>query len=116
MATDLNEPLIRKLLATVDAGLVKGLGKPVAGKMCVEAAISYALGEPHSDGPSCVEPAVRASKIALNDKPWSSAAAYDAANISRDSILTRLAEIMVRALRECGSPGCDWLYLCEEQP
>ena len=49
----ITEPLVRKLLATVDAGLVKGVGIPEPGKMCVEAAISYALGEPHSDGPSC---------------------------------------------------------------
>lgn len=71
-STEITEPLVRKLLATIDAGLVQGLGAPEPGKMCVEAAISYALGEPHSDGPSCVEPNVRGSKIALNDLGWSS--------------------------------------------
>lgn len=228
---EINETMVRKLLNTVDAGLVRGLGEPVPGMMCVEAAISYALGEPHSDGPSCVEDVVRISKIALNDaKGWSSnsarakglrrvaiaqlgskgvvdgkrylalvaegttreivpialraaaklvpmhasalesaavrcetegtresalaarayaaayaadadadadgdaAAAYAAdaadaayaaaaaadhaadaaAGVIRDVILTRLAEIMVRALKECGSPGCDWLWLVDE--
>jgi hypothetical protein len=42
--------------------------------MCVEAAICYALGLPHGDDPGCVEPAVRAFKIRLNDQPWSSTA------------------------------------------
>jgi hypothetical protein len=242
MTFEITEPMVRKLLDTVDAGLVNGLGKPIPGQMCVEAAISFALGEPHSDGPSCVEPVVRQSKIALNDKRWSSdvarakglrrvaiaqlgskgvvngkrylalvaegtireivpialraaakvnpkyavalevaavrceqegsheaalaarpatstynaaynaayavvydtayavvydtaytyASAYDTAYAAaasaasaayasasvRDSILTRLAEIMVRALKECGSPGCDWLWLVdgEERP
>ncbi len=69
---EITENLIRKLLDTVDAGLTSGVGVPEPGKMCVEAAISYALGEPHSDGPSCVEPAVRAGKIRLNDATWSS--------------------------------------------
>ena len=68
----ITEPLVRKLLATVDAGLVRGVGIPEPGKMCVEAAISYALGEPHSDGPSCVDPVVRNAKIILNDASWSS--------------------------------------------
>jgi colicin import membrane protein len=72
MTLVITEPLVRKLLATVDAGLVAGLGQPTPGAMCVEAAISYALGEPHSDGPSCVSPAVRAAKIRLNDAAWPS--------------------------------------------
>ena len=61
-----------KVLGVVDAGLVSGLGVAEPGKMCVEAAICYALGLPHGDDPGCVEPAVRAFKIALNDKRWSS--------------------------------------------
>ena len=76
MSFEINEPMVRKLLEVVDQGLVQGLGIPEPGKLCVEAAISYALGEPHSDGPSCVEQDVRQSKIALNDAPgWSSDAA-----------------------------------------
>jgi hypothetical protein len=69
---EINEALVQKLLDTVDDGLTSGVGEPVPGQMCVEAAISYALGEPHSDGPSCVEPAVREGKIRLNDAQWSS--------------------------------------------
>ncbi len=65
-------PLIKKLLCTVDAGLVNGLGTPEPGKMCVEAAVCYALGLPHNDKPACVGVAVRAFKIRLNDCPWPS--------------------------------------------
>jgi hypothetical protein len=228
MSFVITEPMVRKLVATVDRGLVKGLGDPEPGKMCVEAAISYALGEPHSDGPSCVDPIVRQAKIALNDGPWSGpmarargmravaigqlgskdvidavkfvrllseyvirevvpialraagtlnpdyaerlnnaadrcakdgdqsaayaaaraadAAAYAAADAAdaadaaadasdaayaaahaayaaahaadaeMDRILSLCAALMVRALKECGSPGCDWLWLLDEIP
>jgi hypothetical protein len=40
--------------------------------MCVEAAICYALGEPHGDNPSCVGSAIREYKIKINDAQWSS--------------------------------------------
>ena len=206
MALEITEPLIRKLLATVDAGLTAGVGVPEPGKMCVEAAIAFALGEPHSDGPTCVHPVVRAGKIALNDCAWSSdlaraqglrrvaiaqlgstkidyvkyvtllaqythdeivplaaesaktaaeyaesaaqyaeyaaqsaaqsaaesaqtaqyaaqsakAARYAktaqyAAQSDRDAALRLSADLMVRALKECGSPGCEWLWLCDEE-
>src|SRR5690348_7959777 len=63
----------KKVLETVDAGLVKGVGKPIPGQMCVEAAVNYALGQPHGDNPvSCVAPSVRIAKIKLNDAQWSS--------------------------------------------
>lgn len=64
-----------KVLKTVDAGLVHGLGNAVPGEMCVEAAVCYALGLPHSDDPGCVSPALRALKIALNDTGWSTPSA-----------------------------------------
>ena len=69
---ELNEAVARKVLETVDAGLVHGLGNPVPGQMCVEAAVNYALGFPHGDDPKCVGRAVRAYKIRLNDSSWSS--------------------------------------------
>ena len=69
---ELTEEIARKVLTTVDAGLVHGMGKPVAGKMCVEAAVCFALGLPHGDNPPCVGSAVRAFKIRLNDSNWSS--------------------------------------------
>jgi hypothetical protein len=64
--------LARKVLAIVDAGLVKGMGTPEPGKMCVEAAVNYALGAEHGDEPACVAPALRQLKIRLNDSAWSS--------------------------------------------
>ena len=69
---ELNEDLARNVLATVDAGLVKGLGAPEPGSMCVEAAVCYAMGLPHSDKPTCVGSEVRRFKIKINDARWSS--------------------------------------------
>jgi hypothetical protein len=71
----MNEAVARKVLETVDAGLVPGKGTPVPGQMCVEAAVCYALGLPHSDNPPCVGRAVRSLKIRLNDSRWPSDAA-----------------------------------------
>lgn len=62
----------RKLLEVVDKGLTNGLGLPEPGKMCVEAAVCYALGLPHDDNPPCVAAAVRSFKISLNDSNWPS--------------------------------------------
>src|SRR5262249_36589829 len=59
-------------LTVVDAGLVSGVGQPIPGKMCVEAAVCFALGLPHGDEPACVSSALRALKIRLNDSGWSS--------------------------------------------
>jgi hypothetical protein len=58
---------IRRLLSF---GLVSGVGEPIPGKMCVEAAVCFALGIPHSDNPPCVGAEVRKFKIGLNDKSW----------------------------------------------
>src|SRR5271157_6118985 len=68
----ITEVIARKVLSTVDAGLVGGVGIRVPGQMCVEAAVCYALGLPHGDDPGCVAPALRALKIRLNDAVWSS--------------------------------------------
>jgi hypothetical protein len=62
----------RKVLSVVDAGLCSGKGVREPGKMCVEAAVCFALGLPHSDDPPCVGKAVREFKIKLNDSSWSS--------------------------------------------
>lgn len=64
--------LATRVRNVVDVGLVKGLGTPEPGKMCVEAAVCYAMGLPHSDEPSCVSSAIRSVKITLNDSAWSS--------------------------------------------
>lgn len=67
---DIDLDIAKKVLATVDAGLVQGVGQPAPGQMCVEAAVCFALGLPHGDNPPCVAPAVRALKIRLNDAAW----------------------------------------------
>jgi hypothetical protein len=72
---EINRELAIKVLSVVDKGLCKGIGQPEEGKMCVEAAVNYAMGLPHGDNPSCVSHRVRALKIRLNDKNWSSNAA-----------------------------------------
>ena len=67
------EDLAKRILEVVDAGLSKGLGDPTPGKMCVEAAVCYAMGLPHGDSPTCVGPQVNEFKIALNDSSqWES--------------------------------------------
>ena len=70
--TAITKELATKVLSIVDAGLIMGVGVAEPGKMCVEAAVCYALGEPHGDKPTCVGPAVRNFKIRLNDSRWSS--------------------------------------------
>ena len=69
---EINRELASRVLKTVEKGLSGGLGNPKPGQMCVEAAVCYAMGLPHSDKPPCVGSAVRRFKIALNDKKWSS--------------------------------------------
>lgn len=75
MSEHVNEALAKKVLEVIDAGLVSGMGKPVPGQMCVEAAVCYAMGLPHSDRPTCVAPSLRRLKIKLNDSSWSTNAA-----------------------------------------
>ncbi len=68
----INKELAEKVLSTVDAGLCSGVGVPEPGKMCIEAAVNFAMGLPHGDEPHCVGKAVRRFKIELNDANWSS--------------------------------------------
>jgi hypothetical protein len=70
--TKITKDIARKVLAVVDAGLVSGIGEAKPGKMCVEAAVCYALGLPHGDDPACVSRPLRSLKIRLNDSSWSS--------------------------------------------
>jgi hypothetical protein len=69
---EITREVAQKVLNTVNAGLVKGLGHPIPGQMCVEAAVCFAMGLPHGDSPPCVSPALRGLKISLNDAGWSS--------------------------------------------
>src|SRR5208283_3451708 len=68
----ITEEVAKRVIEVVDAGLASGVGNPVLGQMCVEAAVCYALGLPHGDDPECVAPALRSLKIRLNDSNWSS--------------------------------------------
>lgn len=69
----ITEELSKKVLEVVDVGLCSGVGIPQPGEMCVEAAVCYALGEPHGARPSCVNRDVRRVKIQLNDdERWDS--------------------------------------------
>lgn len=86
----LNEPniiitrdLAKRVLEVIDVGLVHGMGYPIPGRMCVEAAVCYALGFEFGDNPQCVDPALRDLKIELNDSVWSS-------NMARAKGLRRL--------------------------
>lgn len=89
---EIKEADARKVLELVDHGLVKGVGKPIPGQMCVEAAVTVALGLPFGDDPVCVSRAVRSLKITLNDAAWSS-------DMARAKGLRRLA------LAQLGSAG-----------
>ncbi len=71
----ITQKIARKVLDTVDVGLCSGVGRPIPGQMCVEAAVCYAMGLPHGDEPDCVSSALRRLKIILNDSNWSSDAA-----------------------------------------
>ena len=82
--TEITIEIARKVLTVVDAGLVNGVGYPIPGQMCVEAAVCYALDLPHGDDPACVSRALRSLKIRLNDSKWSS-------NEARAKGLRRLA-------------------------
>src|SRR5665213_3634004 len=86
--TEITKEIAAKVLATVDAGLCSGVGNPVPGQMCVEAAVCYALGQEHGDEPVCVSPALRQFKIGLNDAAWSS-------NEARAKGMRRLALIQL---------------------
>lgn len=71
--SEADESVAERVLAIVDRGLVRGMGQPKPGKMCVEAAVCYAMGRSHSDQPECVDYSVRNFKIDLNDRRgWSS--------------------------------------------
>lgn len=125
MTTKIDFPAaIAKFDTILARGLCSGVGT-ADGQMCIEAAITVALGLPFNDEPECVATAVRRYKIALNDKQWSSPAARAAglrdlgiAQIGSKGIvddkafLRRLSEKTIRVLvptlfREC-FPGKPW--------
>ena len=83
---EITRDVAARVLEFVRPGLSSGLGVPIPGQMCVEAAVCAALGLPHGDDPQCVSRALRSLKISLNDKNWSSPAAR-AKGLERLSII-----------------------------
>lgn len=90
-----------KVIELLSYGLVQGVGEPKPGKMCVEAAVNFALGLPHGDNPPCVSTIVRGLKISLNDSNWSSP-------IARADGLRRLA------IAQLGSDKIDNVLFVKE--
>ena len=84
----------QKLTEIINAGLVSGLGNAKAGYLCVEAAICLAMGESHSDRPSCVAEPDRDFAIRINDAMWSSPEA-------------RAKALLPLALAQLGTAGSD---------
>ncbi|NDD31050.1 MAG: hypothetical protein EB084_22575 [Proteobacteria bacterium] len=68
----MNIDIEERLKEIIGHGLVRGLGNPIPGGMCVEAAICLALGEDHSAEPSCVAEPDRLLAIRLSNARWSS--------------------------------------------
>jgi hypothetical protein len=94
-----NTTLRNRVTDIVSAGLVVGLGHPIPGEMCLEAAICLALGESHGDSPSCVALPDRNYAMALQD-------AYPG------TIAERAALFLPLGLAQLGTSGSDrgpWL-------
>jgi len=72
MNSKVTQNLVDKIHSLLDKGLVSGIGIAVPGNMCIEAVISFALGEPHDGSPSCVGSLIGEFSRTLNDCPWSS--------------------------------------------
>ena len=70
--TQITEKTVRRILEVVDQGLTNELGIAIPGQMCVLAAVCFALGERHTDAPSCVDGSVRWLNFGLNEARWSS--------------------------------------------
>ena len=83
-----------KLTKIINAGLVRGLGSPRPGSLCIEAAVCLAMGEPHGSRPSCVEEPDRDFSIGINDAQWSSTEA-------------RAKALLPLALAQLGTAGTD---------
>jgi hypothetical protein len=94
----------KRVYDLVGAGLVKGVGKPNPGEMCVEAAICFALDEPHGDQPKCVGGQDRSFSVTLNDAAWSS-------NEARAKGMKRLAIAQLGSNQLSEAQRQEWLRL-----
>jgi hypothetical protein len=70
--TEVTPSSVKRVLALLDHGLTSGLGVAKPGQMCVEAAVSYAMGYDHTDRPQCVAQSISSMKISINDQKWTS--------------------------------------------
>jgi len=76
MNNQINQEFVNKINSLLDKGVTFGVSEdPKPGKMCVEQAVCYALGEEITDRPSCVGKEIRDFVTCLNDQEWSSASA-----------------------------------------
>jgi hypothetical protein len=94
-----------KVAEVINAGLVRGLGEPEPGKLCIEAAICLAMGEPHGDEPTCVAEPDRLYAIKLQDRYPGNAA-------------ERAALFLPLGLAQLGTAGTDrrpWIVYVAEQ-
>ena len=80
---EVTSELVGKIEEVLGRGLCQGKGDP-SSRMCVEAAVCFAMGLPHGDNPPCVGGAVRGFKIVLNDAVWPS-------DISRSAGMGKIA-------------------------
>ena len=92
--TQITTEIRDRLTTAITPGLVSGLGQPEPGKMCVEAAICWSMGEPHGDCPTCVASPDRDYAVAINDSAWSSPA-------------IRAKHMLPLALAQLGTAGTD---------
>ncbi len=72
---ELPKGFFKEYMKILNRGLSDGMGnrgehsgKP--GKVCIEAAVCWALGEDHTDNPKCVSPTIRLFGIELNDSMY----------------------------------------------
>jgi len=98
MTTDY-EQVKTVLKQIVPMGLTADIGEAKPGKMCIEAAICFAMGEPHGDEPSCVATQDRLYSITIN------ACQRYSGEWSTD--LARAEALLPLAIAQLGTSGTD---------
>jgi hypothetical protein len=84
----ITQELVDKIDDLLKHGICQGVGLPEPGRMCVEAVICYAFGEPHGDKPKCVAPDLANFKTRLND--WYVSDPVERAQVLRDFAIAQL--------------------------
>ena len=96
----INAQLCSKILDVVDKGLTKEFRTQKPGRMCIEAAVCYAMNHEYPHEPLCVGRTVRKFIIMLNKSRWSS-------DTKRAKGLRKLA------IAQLGSSAIDQLKFAE---